>query len=143
MDVCAGRVAIVSDDGTEDPDAGAPDVASLAARWYAKARERAARAGAPPELAADLAELGELTARIEALAALPAPEPEPDGSDIIRRYERGAELLDLNASLAQVMTRVAEQPDAFALWQRIADDQRQSAATAREAAGIISRTGIV
>ena len=136
-------MANVSDDGTQDPDAAAPDVASLAAHWYAKARERAARAGAPPELAADLAELGELTARIEALAALPSPEPEPDGSDIVRRYERGAELLDLNASLAQVMTRVAEEPEAVALWQRIADDQRQAAASAREAAGIIASAGIV
>jgi hypothetical protein len=136
-------MANVSNGGTRDPSAAPPDVTSLAAHWYAKARERAARAGAPPELAADLAELGELTARIEALAALPAPEPAPDGSDIVRRYERGAELLDLNASLAQVMTRVAEEPEAAALWPRIADDQRQSASSAREAAGIISRDGIV
>lgn len=133
----------VSDDSTQDPEAAPRDVASLAAHWYAKARKRAARAGAPPELAADLAELGELTARIEALAAQPAPEPEPDGSDIVRRYERGAELLDLNASLARVMTRVVEEPEAVTLWRRIADDQRQSAASAREAAGVISRDGIV
>jgi hypothetical protein len=94
-------------DGTQDPDAAPPDVASLAAHWYAKARERAARAGAPPELAADLAELGELTARIEALAALPAPEPAPDGSDIVRRYERGAKLLATACSPSPLMARPA------------------------------------
>jgi hypothetical protein len=134
--------ANVSDDVTREPEPPAsPDVVSLAASWYARAQERAASAGASPELVSDVAELGELTVRIEALAAEPDPAPEPDGSDIARRYERGAELLDLNARVADIMTRVAEEPEAVALWRRIADDQRESAASAREAARIIGSAG--
>jgi hypothetical protein len=116
-------------------DAG---VVSLAARWYEKAREHAARDGAPPELVADVAELGELTARIEALAAQPPPEPEADGSDIVVRYERGAELQELNARVADIMTRGAEDPAEAARWQQVAADQRDAAALARQAAGIVA-----
>ncbi|MGH3403605.1 MAG: hypothetical protein ACRDRJ_14065 [Streptosporangiaceae bacterium] len=116
-------------------DAG---VVSLAARWYEKAREQAARDGAPPELVADVAELGELTARIEALAAQPPPEPEADGSDIVVRYERGAELQELNAQVADIMTRGAEDPAEAVVWQQVAADQREAAALARQAAGIVA-----
>jgi hypothetical protein len=116
-------------------DAG---VVSLAARWYEKAREQAARDGAPPELVADVAELGELTARIEALASQPPPEPEADGSDIVVRYERGAELQELNAQVADIMTRGAEDPAEAAVWQQVAADQRDAAALARQAAGIVA-----
>jgi hypothetical protein len=109
-------------------------VASLTAHWYTKAREQAARTGASPEFAADIAELGELSARIEALAAEPDPVPERDGSDITRRYERTADLADLNARVAEIMTRIAEEPDATVRWRRIADDQRDAAAAARRTA---------
>jgi hypothetical protein len=62
LDVYAGRMANVRNDGTRDPGAAPHDLASLAAHWYTKARERAASTGAPPKLVADIAELGELTA---------------------------------------------------------------------------------
>jgi hypothetical protein len=125
----------VSDDIPREHQApGGPDVVSLTAHWYAKAREQAARTGASTEFAADIDELGELSARIEALAAEPDLMPERDGSDITRRYERSADLLDLNARVAEIMTRVAEEPDATVLWRRIADDQRDAAASARRAA---------
>ena len=116
-------------------DAG---VVSLAARWYEKARAQAARDGASAELVADVAELGELTARIEALSALPPPEPEADGSDIVVRYERGAELQELNAQVADIMTRGAEDPAEAGVWQQVAADQRESAALARQAARVVS-----
>jgi hypothetical protein len=125
----------VSDEttGGHEPPGGA-GVASLTAHWYTKAREQAARTGASPEFAADIAELGELSARIEALAAEPDPVPERDGSDITRRYERTADLADLNARVAEIMTRIAEEPDATVRWRRIADDQRDAAAAARRTA---------
>jgi hypothetical protein len=133
----------VSDDTSREHEPpGGRDVVSLAAHWYAKARERAARAGASPEFAADIAELGELSARIEALAAEPDPVPERDGSDITRRYERGADLLDLNARVAEIMTRVAEEPEATVLWRRVAGDQREGAASARRAAAAIGNAKI-
>ncbi len=113
-------------------------VVSLAGRWYEKAREQAARDGAPAELVADVAALGELSARIEALAAQPPPQPEADGSDIVVRYERGAELQELNAQVADIMTRRAEDPAEAAVWQRVAADQRDAAALARQAAGIVA-----
>jgi hypothetical protein len=113
-------------------------VVSLAARWYDKARVQAARDGAPAELVADVASLGALSARIEALAAQPPPEPEADGSDIVVRYERGAELQELNAQVADIMTRRAEDPAEAAVWQRVAADQREAAALARQAAGIVA-----
>jgi len=116
-------------------DAG---VVSLAARWYARAREQAARDGAPAQLVADVAELGELTARIEALSALPSPDPQPDGSDIVVRYERGAGLQDLNARVADIMTRSAEDPAEAEVWRQIAADQRDAAALARQAAAIVA-----
>jgi hypothetical protein len=125
----------VSDDTTREHQApGGPDVVSLTAHWYAKAREQAARTGASPEFAADIAELGELSVRIEALAAEPDLMPQRDGSDISRRYERSADLLDLNARVAEIMTRVAGEPEATVLWRRIADDQWEAAASARRAA---------
>ena len=133
----------MSDDttrGHEPP--GGPDVVSLTAHWYAKAREQAARAGASPEFAADIAEMGELSARIEALAAEPDLMPERDGSDISRRYEHSADLLDLNARVAEIMTRVAGEPDATVLWRRIADDQSEAAASARRAAVAIGNAKI-
>ena len=113
-------------------------VVSLAGRWYEKAREQAARDGAPAELVADVAALGELSARIEVVAAQPPPEPEADGSDIVVRYERGAELQELNAQVADIMTRRAEDPAEAAVWQRVAADQRDAAALARQAAGIVA-----
>jgi hypothetical protein len=113
-------------------------VVSLAARWYEKAREQAARDGAPATLVADVAELGDLTARIEALSALPPPDPEPDGSDIVIRYQRGADLQDLNARVADIMTRSAEDPAEAAVWQQIAADQREAAALARQAAAVVA-----
>jgi hypothetical protein len=116
-------------------DAG---VVSLAARWYEKAREQAARDGAPAGLVADVAELGELTAQIEALSALPPPDPVSDGSDIVVRYERGAELQELNARVADIMTRGAEDPAEATVWQQVAADQREAAALARKAAGIVA-----
>jgi hypothetical protein len=133
----------VSDDttcGHEPP--GGPDVVSLTAHWYAKAHEEAARTGASPEFAADIAELGELSARIEALAAEPDPVPERDGSDITRRYERTADLLDLNARIAEIMIRVAGEPDAIVRWRRIAEDQWDAAAAARRAAVAIGTAKI-
>src|SRR5260370_41811294 len=134
-------MADVSVDGVHEPDAATPpDVVSLAAPWYVKAQERAARAGAPAQLIADVAELGKLTARIEALAE---PDPaDPYGADIDGRYERAAERLELSARLAQFMTRVAEEPEAVALWRQIADDQRQAAASARQAARIVGNARI-
>jgi hypothetical protein len=133
----------MSDDTTREHQApGGPDVVSLTAHWYAKAREQAARGGASPEFAADIAELGELSARIEALAAQPDPAPERDGSDITRRYERTADLLDLNARVAEIMTRIAEEPGATVRWRRIADDQWDAAAAARRAAVAIGNANI-
>ncbi len=111
---------------------------SLAARWYEKAREQAARDGAPAQLVADVAALGDLTARIEALSALPSPDPQPDGSHIVVRYERGADLQDLNARVADIMTRSAEDPAEAAVWGQIAADQRDAAALARQAAAIVA-----
>jgi Natural resistance-associated macrophage protein len=140
---CADRLACMSDDttsGHEPP--GAPDVVSLTAHWYAKAREQAARTGASPEFAADIAELGELSARIEALAAEPDLVPERDGSDISRRYERSADLLDLNARVAEIMARVAGEPGATVRWRRVADDQWDAAAAARRAAVAIGNAKI-
>ncbi len=115
---------------------------SLTAHWYKKAREQAARTGVSPEFAADISELGELSVRIEALAAEPDPVPERDGSDISRRYERTADLLDLNARVAEIMTRVAGEPEATVLWRRIADDQWEAAASARRAAVAIGNAKI-
>jgi hypothetical protein len=119
-----------------EPSAG--DVVSLAARWYARARDQAARVGAPPELVADVDALGDLTARIEALSAQPAPAPEPDGSDIVLRYERGAELQEMNAQVADIMARSAENPEEAAVWSQMAADQREAAALARQAAGLVA-----
>ncbi len=113
-------------------------VVSLAGRWYENAREQAARDGAPAELVADVAALGELSTRIEALAAQPPPEPEADGSDIVVRYERGAELQELNAQVADIMTRGAEDPAEATVWRRVAADQREAAALSRQAAGIVA-----
>jgi hypothetical protein len=127
----------VSDDDESEP--ADDDVVSLGARWFDRARERAARAGAPAELVADVAELGNLTGRIQALAAEPDPDPEPDGSDIVLKYERGAELQDLNATVAEILARIAEDPADTALWDQIAAGQRESAARARQAAAVIAR----
>jgi hypothetical protein len=123
------------DDAIREPGEG---VVSLAARWYEKASEQAARDDAAPELVADVAALGNLTARIEALAAQPDPAPEPDGSDIVLRYERGAELRDMNAQIADIMTRGAEDSEEAAIWRQVAADQREAAALARQAAAIVA-----
>jgi hypothetical protein len=130
----------VSDEHEESGSAG-DDVVSLGARWFDRARQRAAQAGAPAELVADVAELGKLTARIEALASQPDPDPQPDGSDILIRYERGAELQDLNAEVAEILARVAEDPAETAAWDQIAASQRESAALARRAAAIVADRG--
>jgi hypothetical protein len=123
----------------EPPDNGG--VVSLAARWYEKAREQAARDGAPAGLVADVAALGDLTARIEALSAQPPPEPASDGSDIVVRYERGAELQELNAQVADIMVRIAEDPGEAVVWRQMAADQREAAVLARQAAGIVADAG--
>jgi len=121
------------------PESAEADVVSLGARWFDRARERAAQAGAPAELVADVAELGRLTAQIEALASEPDPAPQPDGSDILIRYERGAELQDLNAAVAAILARIAEDPAETAMWDQIEASQRESAALARKAAGLVAR----
>ena len=145
MDVYAGRMASVSDDVTREPGPPAsPDVVSLAARRYAKACEQAASPGAPPGLAADAAELGKLSARLDALAAEPDPVLEPDGSDIARRLERLTEKAELTRRLGEVMARVcADSPEEAALWRVIADGARDGAIQARQAAEIAARAEIV
>lgn len=130
-------VSVSNDDDKPEPTGA--DVVSLGARWFDRARERAAQAGAPAELVADVAELGKLTARIEALASEPDPAPQPDGSDILIRYERGAELQDLNAAVAEILARIAEDPAETAMWDQIAAGQRESAALARKAAALVAR----
>jgi hypothetical protein len=130
----------VSDDVTGEPQPLAvPDVASLAARWYAKAS-----VGAPPELAADVAELGELTARLQALAAEPGPAPEPGGPGIARRLERVTEKAELTGRLGDIMARVcADSPEEAALWRVIAGASREGADRARQAAELTGNAGIV
>lgn len=133
-------MAYVTDDSASEPPSA--DVASLAAHYFARAREQAARAGAPAELVADVAAIGELTAQIDALRASPPPAPEADGSDIIRRYERAAETQELTAQLADVMVRVtADEPDAADVWRVVAEAQRASAALARQAAAYVTDAG--
>jgi hypothetical protein len=128
---------VSNDDGKPEPAGG--DVVSLGARWFDRARERAAQAGAPAELVADVAELGKLTAQIEALASEPDPAPQPDGSDILIRYERGAELQELNAAVAAILARIAEDPAETAMWDQMEASQRESAALARKAAELVAR----
>ena len=51
MNVCAGRLTCVSDGTTPELEPpGGPDMVSLTAHWYKKAREQAARTGASPSL---------------------------------------------------------------------------------------------
>src|SRR5260370_32822351 len=129
-------MADVSVDGVHEPDAATPpDVVSLAAPWYVKAQERAARAGAPAQLIADVAELGKLTARIEALAE---PDPaDPYGADIDGRYERAAERLELRPRPPPVITLVAEEPEAAALLRPIPDGPRPAPAAAAPAGRVV------
>lgn len=61
-------MAYMTSDSAPEPASGR--VASLAAHYFAMARRQAARADAPAELIADVAAVGELTAQIDALAAI-------------------------------------------------------------------------
>jgi hypothetical protein len=130
---------------TDDSSPERADAASLAAHYFARARERAAREGAPAELIADVAELADLNARTEALAAEIAAdaEPGPDavGTGIASRYERGARLLDLSAASTEVLARVAGEPEAAELWLVIAGAHREHAAETRKAAALIADAG--
>ena len=109
----------------DDSSPDRADVASLAAHYFAQARERAAREGAPSELVADVAELADLNARTAALRAEIAADAEPgpnaDGMAIAGRYERGALLLDLSAASTEILARVAGDPEAAELWPRLVE----------------------
>ncbi|HEY2689862.1 MAG TPA: hypothetical protein VGJ50_15575 [Streptosporangiaceae bacterium] len=130
---------------TDDSSPDRADVASLAAHYLARARERAAREGAPSELVADVAELADLNARTEALRAEIAADakrgPDADGMTIVGRYERGARLLDLSAASSEVLARVAGDPEAAELWLVIAGAHREHAAETRKAAALIADAG--
>ena len=75
---------------------------SLTARGYEKLRREAARDGAPPGFLADVAELGPLTARLEAIAAETLAD---DSGDMDRVDARGRERDALNARLDAIMAR--------------------------------------
>jgi hypothetical protein len=110
---------------SHDQDQLAPGAVSLAARWYAKAREEmAASPSAPPGLAGDLAELGELNARLEAITA----ETEADAADTSgdpadyasRASQRAAERIALSDRQAAIMARVTQDPAKPAVWRQAA-----------------------
>jgi hypothetical protein len=113
-DVCAGRMAIVSDDSSGTEAGGIPDVVSLAARQVRRRRADFARAGAAAELA-DLVALETVLAEADALIA------DTDDSDVTHILRRAAAKDQALARLGDVMARItADDQAASAAWRSLA-----------------------
>jgi hypothetical protein len=88
----------------EPPDGAGAGVASLADRRTAREQADAAAVGAPPDLVADVGELGELTALALALAAETEADDHTDMDRVAARHRESAEL---NARIDALMGRNA------------------------------------
>jgi hypothetical protein len=120
VDVCAGKIAYVSD----EPGSPAP-VASIAAHRARRRRPRLGPSpvGPAPLGPADRADLQAVLTDPDTGSPATAPEepPQADGSDILRRLEHATASDGVIARLGEIMASItADDPATAAFWASLA-----------------------